>query len=265
MIRRAHAVRFDRRAENGRTEPLRVAVETDDGQEHDVFLKPSAGPQLDVEGLCCEALAALAAGLLGLPICEPLLVEMSAEWIASVPQAAIRQALEKSSPVGFGSMAAGDGWRPWNPSDRITADRREAARAILAFDAFIENPDRGRPENPNLLVKNAAFRIIDHEMALRIRRIIPPPQPWSAGGLAWVGRPNGHVLAAQLKGTTTLDLLDVRTAWLNLSDQALDACKADIPDDWAAATDAVTAALTHLASVRDKIDECLAELERVLK
>lgn len=265
MIRRAHAVRFDRRAENGRTQPLRVAVETGDGEEHDVFLKPSDAPELGIEGLCCEALAALVGALLGLPVCEPLLVEMSPDWVASITEAGVRGVLERSSAIAFGSTVAGDGWRPWTSTDRVTVDRRSAARAILAFDALIENPDRGRADNPNLLVKNAAFRIIDHEMALRIRMIIPPPQPWMPGGLEWVRRPNGHVLATQLRGTTILDLEDVRAAWLSLTNEALAACGAEMPDEWAAATDAVSVALTHLGRVRDRIDECLAELERVLQ
>ncbi|HEY8004958.1 MAG TPA: HipA family kinase [Phenylobacterium sp.] len=159
MIRRARAVRYDRQAGNGRTQPLRVAVETIDGQEHDLFLKPSAAPELDVEGLCCEVLAACVGGQLELPLCEPMLVEIEPDWIRSLREPDVREVLERSNPIAFGSVAAGEGWSPWVPTDRVTADRRDMARAIFAFDALIVNPDRGRPENPNLLVKGASFRI----------------------------------------------------------------------------------------------------------
>lgn len=264
MIRRAHAVRYDRPAENGRTQPFRVAAETADGEEHDIFLKPSGAPSLDVEGLCCEALAACVGAKLGLPLCEPLLVEMSQGWIDAIPDAEVRAVLNRSNSIAFGSVAAGHGWRPWLQSDRVTMDRREAARAILVFDALIENPDRGRPENPNLLVKNSAFRIIDHEMALRIRMIIPQPRPWVPGNLERLAQPGGHVLASELKGTTALDLDAVKAAWSALSDEVLADCEAVLPEQWAEGTGGVESALSHLKAVRDRIGDCLAEIERVL-
>lgn len=263
MIRRADAIRYDRRAENGRTQPLRVTVETADAVEHEVFLKVSAAPQLDTTGLCMEALAACVAGHLSLPVCEPLLVEMSPEWIASIQDPALRGILERSEPIAFGSVAAGEGWRPWLTSDAITLDRRDVARAVLAFDAFTENPDR-RPGNPNLLVKRNEFRVIDHELALRVQGLFPPAHPWRVGGLAWLSEPDRHVLAAGLKGTTALDLAPVKTAWSGLTDAVLADCEATVPIQWAAGAGAVTAALAHLKAVRDSIDDCLQELERTL-
>lgn len=263
MIRHAEAIRYDRRADNGRTQPLRVAVETADGVEHEVFLKPSAGPQLDADGLCSELLAGCIAGHLGLPICEPLLVDMSPEWIASIQDAGLRAMLARSASIAFGSIAAGDGWRPWLSSDSVTLDRRETAQGIIAFDAFTENPDR-RVGNPNLLVKRHEFRLIDHEMALRVGLIIPRPQPWRVGGLAWLSETDRHVLAPHLRGTTSLDLAPVRAVWSNLTDEVLADCEATVPAQWAAGAGAVTAALTHLRAVRDSIDDCLQELERTL-
>ena len=259
-------VRYDRPADNGRTQPLRVAVETDDGEEFEVFLKPSAAtPDLGVEGLANEVLAACVGGHLGLPLCQPLLVELSPEWIASLQDAALQAKLTRSNPVAFGSVAAGAGWRPWLRADTMTFERREVAQRILAFDALIENPDR-RPSNPNLLVKNADFRIIDHEMAFRIRMLIPRPKPWAAGGLARLTAPDcGHVFAAGLKGVKALDLAPVRDSWSALSDEVLADFEAALPDQWAEAANAVADALTHLRAVRDRVDDCLAEIERVLQ
>jgi hypothetical protein len=265
VIRRACPVRYDRPADSGRTQPFRVAVETLDGEALEVFLKPSGAPELDVEGLCCEALAACLAGHLGVPVCEPLLVDLDEEWVSSVTDGRVRAILKNSNPTAFGSVSAGDGWHLWLPSDKVTADRRDTARAIFAFDALIENPDRGRIENPNLLVKNASFRVIDHELALRVRLLIPKPQPWAIGGLARLSQPGGHILASHLKGTTALDLAPVREAWSTLSDEMLADFEASIPEQWAEATNAVASALTHVGNVRDRIDDCMAEIERVLR
>ncbi|RYF00398.1 MAG: hypothetical protein EOO77_34095, partial [Oxalobacteraceae bacterium] len=84
MIRYADAIRFDRLAEQGRNQPLRVTVETDDGEELEIFLKPSGRPEMGVEGMANELFAACVAGHLGLPTCEPIVVRMSQDWIASI-------------------------------------------------------------------------------------------------------------------------------------------------------------------------------------
>jgi hypothetical protein len=107
MIRRASPLRFDRIAEAGRNRPLRVVVETPDGAEHEAFLKTSGSPEVGVEGLANEALAACVAGDLGLPINEPFLVDLAPSWIASIPDREVRKTLERSVPMGFGSRSAG--------------------------------------------------------------------------------------------------------------------------------------------------------------
>ena len=53
--RKAVAVRFDKNVTSGRTQPLRVAVVTDDQVEHDVVLKPTGHPEMDLESMANEA------------------------------------------------------------------------------------------------------------------------------------------------------------------------------------------------------------------
>jgi hypothetical protein len=262
VISLAVATRYDRVAEAGRNRPLRVAVEAEDGQEYDVFLKSSGCPELSVTSLAHEALAACIAGKVGLPVCRPFLVELTPEWIASVHDPAVRQTLNASNPIAFGSTAAGPGWKPWSSDDVLTPARREKAVGIFVFDAFVENPDRKR-SNPNLLVKGDDFRVIDHELALLVRGLIPRPAPWQPGYLSHMVGPDGHVFAGRLN-VNALDLDPIRTAWSNLSDGDLSDYEASLPAQWAEAADAVTAALTHIRAVRDRIDECLIEIRRTL-
>ena len=262
MIAFGAAVRYDGESGAGRNRPLRVVVETDDGAEHEVFLKPSGRPELSVAGLAHEALAACIAGRVGLPVCRPLLVELSPAWIASIPNDEVRQMLEISNPIAFGSTAAGVGWRQWSSEDILTAARRQTALEVFAFDSFIENPDR-KPSNPNLLVKGDQFRIIDHELALFVRGIFPQPSPWRVGYLDYMMQPDRHVFAARLRGSP-LDLDVVRAAWSSLSDDELADYEASLPGQWAEAGESVTAALTHVRAVRDRIDECLVEIGRAL-
>ena len=51
MIRRAVSTRFDRPGTAGRNIPLLVAVEANDGAEHEVLLRASGRPELGIEGL----------------------------------------------------------------------------------------------------------------------------------------------------------------------------------------------------------------------
>ena len=262
MISLAIATRYDRIAESGRNLPLRVSVETADGVEHEVFLKPSGRPQLSVTGLACEVISACIAGRVGLPVCRPFLVELRPEWIASVHDIEVRRTLEISNPIAFGSYVAGFGWKQWSSEDTLTAKRRQMALEIFTFDVFIENPDR-RPNNPNLLVRGDEFRIIDHELALHVRGMLPRPTPWQQGYLDQIIRTDGHIFANRLRGGA-LDFEVIGNAWSLLSDNDLSDYEASLPEQWAEANEAVAAALSHVRAVRDRIDECLEEIRRSL-
>jgi hypothetical protein len=245
---------------------LRVTVEVDGGEQLDVFLKPSARPEVGIEGMANELLAACVAGHLELPVCEPIAVRMSPEWIGSIQDVGLQQTLTRSCPIAFGSVAAGSGWRAWTEDDRIIGERRAAALGIFAFDMFSENRDRV-VSNPNLLIRGDSFRIIDHELCFRIRQcLFPKPEPWQLGYLQGATQhgPSGHVFGALLRGDRYLEYGPLRLAWTSLSDDALSDYGASIPNEWASATNAVEDALTHLRAVRDRIDECLAEVERAL-
>ena len=264
MIRRFIPVRFDRIAEAGRNRPLLVTVETADGAEHEVFLKVSARPELGIEGLSNELLAACLAGDLGLPINEPLLVELLPEWIGSIPDREVRAVLEQSATIAFGSKSAGTQWRIWSAADNLNAQRRPSALQIFAFDAYIDNDDR-RPGNPNCLIRGNTFRIIDHELAFRInQKLFPMPEPWRGGYLDRFIRSDGHIFGAGLKGRAH-DLRPIRRAWSGLSDARLEEYRGLLPAEWEPAQRAWEAALTHIRNVRDRIDDCVAELERALR
>ncbi len=264
MVRHAWPIRFDRLAESGRSQPLRVVVETEDGVEHEACLKCSGRPELGVEGLANELVASLLAADLGLPVCEPFLVDLTEAWIDTVPDEMLKHVLRTSSPIAFGSKIAGQQWKPWTTSDALTMGRATMALAILAFDAFIENDDR-RVGNANCFVKADAFRIFDHELAFRLRqKLFPKPEPWKPGHLQRLIGGDGHIFGSKLAGTP-IEVGPIRDRWRNLSDEALDCYRSEIPEEWNAATEAMDAALTHIRTVRDRIEECLTELQRVLQ
>lgn len=177
MIETAQAVRYSGEVEQGRTGPLRVFVETADASKIEVILKATHSHQLTIEGLANEMLGSLLAGDPGLPTPKPLFVELSPEFIATIPDDDVRARLAAACPVAFGSTHAGPQWRRWQPIDRT--DQFDLALALFAFDAFIGNPDRS-PSNPNLLRRktDGSLLVIDHETAFGIRlKLFPPVTP----------------------------------------------------------------------------------------
>ncbi len=259
---RAFASRYDRRAGAGRNNPVRVTVEMPEGKEHDVYLKASGSPELSVSGLAAEVLAACIAGRVGLPVCRPFLVDITPEWIATVSDPEAREMLARSNRVAFGSEAAGNDWIPWIAGERLGPRLRRTAFEILAFDAFVENPDR-KPSNPNLLFNGRAFRVIDHELSLKVQGIFPRPQPWRPGGMTWITGPDRHVFVGRLR-RQDLDFDVVRAAWLAITDDCLSDYESAMPTELNAAAPFVEAAISHVPTVRDRIDDCLTEIGRMV-
>jgi hypothetical protein len=268
LLRRAVPIRYDGQTTSGRTEPLRVAVECDDGTEHDVVLKLSAGPECSVEGLANEALGALLAADLGLPVNEPFLVDLDSSFIESVPNEHVQGRLRQSNPVAFGSTFAGPQWRKWNSTNKLLPSQELTALATMAFDAFCANNDRS-PSNPNLLVNGLEWRLIDHEGAFGFRmKIFPKCHPWEPGNLNMIaarGQQSEHLFFRFFSGREPVDLSFLRLSWSTLSDARLSQYDASLPEEWDAVRPIFGEAITHLSTVRAKIEDCLCELQRVLR
>jgi hypothetical protein len=269
VIETARAVRFSGKVEQGRTHPLRAFVETHDGSEVQVVLKATDGRQFGVEGLANEMLGSLLAGDLGLPTPRPMFVELSSEFIAVIPDDEIRARLGAACPLAFASTDAGSQWRRWEPIDRLGPDMHGLALRVLAFDAFIGNADRS-PRNSNLLKHKTAggLLLIDHETAFSFRfKLFPPVTPWRLGNLSpigVIGADSEHLFFTPLHRRAGLDFDALIREWTDLSDVRLAAYDACLPDAWADARPAVSQAIGHLRTVRDRIEECVVELRRVL-
>jgi len=230
-------------------------------------MKVSSGIELGKEGLMNEMLGSLVAADVGLLVQEPFFVELNTEFCASIPAPEIRARLEASSSLAFASLDAGKQWRSWNSSDRVSAAQESYALATMAFDAFIGNSDRS-PQNPNLLVKDQAWRLIDHEEGFSFRlKLFPRCEPWVIGnlsGMIAVGARSEHIFASHLAGRNTLSFEPIKVSWSDLSDVRLAQYDAILPDEWTNVRPQFAEALDHLRKIRDTLDLCLTELQRIL-
>ena len=78
-----------------------------------------------------------------------------------------------------------------------------------------------------------------------------------------MARPGAHVLAATVRRLPP-DWAAIRAAFGQLADDRLYAYRDAVPAEWAEADSLVADACRLIAGVRDRIDDCLTELQRVL-
>jgi hypothetical protein len=258
------AVRFDRRMTNGRTGPVLLAGELPDEQLIEVVAKFSHGAGIGAAGLTREALCAMLAADLALPVPSPFLVRVEPDFIASlqVANADVAALLASSLPIGFGSRKLPAGYSAWMAGRPIPKAMQQSAAEIFAFDLLIQNADR-RPDNPNLQFRDDQFGIFDHELALVTEGVLFWKPPWEAGGLAMAGNKERHVLRAGLQGARP-DFARLIGAWEAISDGRLNEYRAALPPEWNSAAGIAESALTFLGQLRDNVASAMQEVQRVL-
>lgn len=260
------ATRFDRLMTKGRTGPF--LLECEDGTQGSVeVVAKFTGPQLTVEGLIREALCAMLAADLGLPVPACYCVMVQPDFVAALatvePDAAAF--LAKAVPAGFGSAKLPPGFAAWMPGRSIPKGMQASAAEIYAFDLLVQNPDR-RPDNPNLEFKGETFAIFDHEMALVTEGVLFWRPPWEPGSLAASGSPDRHILRPRLRGTAP-DLARLIGAWEAIDDARLMAYGNAIPPQWTPNPQSVQTmetALGFLRDLRDHLRPAMQEITRTL-
>ncbi len=265
MLEELVATRFAKPMTSGRTGPILLAGETPDGEEIEVIAKFSKGGDIGALGLGREALCAMLAADLGMPVPKPHLVRLDAEFIKVVGTAnpGVAQLLAQSIPVGFASTKLPPGYAVWMRDRKIPASMKQMAAEIFAFDMMITNPDR-RPDNPNLLWKGEQFAIFDHELALSGAQTLFWKPPWEQGALTDSAGPEKHVLGAGLQGFVP-DLKRLTGAWEAISDARLQQYVAALPAEWDSVKNSTNDAILYLSRLRHNIQLAVQEVLRVLQ
>ena len=264
MLNEVSASRFIKRMTNGRTGPVLLEAERNDGSLVEVVAKFSAGANIGAAGLVREALCAMLAVDLDLPVPEPMLVRLEPDFMDALadsePQ--VHQVLAASLSLGFGSSKLPAGFSAWMRDRPVPEPMKTSAAEIFAFDLLIQNADR-RPDNPNLQARAGQFAIFDHELALVTEGILFWQPPWVAGSLTTAGSVERHVLKAGLKGYAGgLDRL--AAAWKGLTDDRFEEYRATLPVEWNAAAGVADSGIAFIRDLRDNADLAFEEVLRVL-
>ena len=262
MLNHVTAVRFDGRVQSGRTAPCRLTCEAADGAEVEVVAKLSDGCDRKVTALAMEAIAAMLAADLDLPVPEPFLVTLEPEFIAGLPDETVAGMARRSNPVAFGSKHLPPGYTSWPIGKAIPKDALATAAEIFAFDVLIVNDDR-RPVNPNCLFSGSSLAIYDHEMAFFTEGIVGWQPPWEISSLDSFKQTRRHLFSEQLCGKA-VNYDRFAGAWLTVTNERLAAYRAALPDAWNAASQHADKALLYIGQVRDNIEAALQEVKRVI-
>lgn len=264
MLDSVTAIRFDRRITSGKTRPCLLVCERANGEELEVIAKFSAGCERKCGGLIAEAISAMLAADLNLPIPEPVLVNFDQEFINLLPPLEHEMAAQMNRSVflAFGSAKLPAGFSLVIASKAIQPSMRNQAAEIFAFDALIQNSDR-RVVNPNCLSDGRDFAIIDHELAFITDGIIGWQPPWVPGSQESLRGMNPHLFYPMLMGHR-YDLSRLQTAWQMLSDARLGEYQDSLPSEWMYDNNVAGGCLDYIARVRDNIGPSIAEITRIL-
>ena len=243
--------------------PVRLACETGVREEIEAVAKLSASCDRGATALVAEAIAAMLAADLDLPVPEPFLVRLEQDFVDAIADPEVEAIARRSSPIAFGSKKLPPGYTTWPVGKAVPREAVPVAAEVFAFDALIANADR-RPDNPNCLFLGDNLAIIDHELAFITEGVIGWRPPWQVGALDALRRTQSHLFTEQLRGKA-LSFDRLAGAWAAVTDARLAEYRAALPVEWNAASDSADAALSHVAAVRDNLDMALQEVARVLQ
>lgn len=265
MLSQATAVRFDRLMGNGKTRPSLMACTSVDGAEVEMIVKFAAGCEARELSLVREAIGALLAADLDLPVPEPFIVSAETDFVHTIPDASARTQALSSPRLAFGSKKLPPGFSTYPAEKSLPRALLGLAAEIFAFDQLIANPDR-TVANPNLLFNGRTFGIYDHELAFFTEGVIGWRPPWEAAGPRFpAGMPPHlrHVFQEELRGQT-LDLNRLSGALEAISHQRIDDYREALPLEWMTDAAGVERIIGYIRELKEHLPMAINQLQGAL-
>ncbi|HEX7642998.1 MAG TPA: HipA family kinase [Burkholderiaceae bacterium] len=264
MLSEVMAARFIKRMGNGRTLPCLIECENDHGEKIEIVVKYSGNLFEKEKSLAFEAIAAMLAADLGLPIPEPFLVTLDDAFISLVPDDEVRSVMQKSCRLGFGLRLV-TGYAAWLTGQTVPRNNVEAAAEIAIFDKIIENSDR-RPENPNCQFLADDFLIFDHELAFT--RELFWIEPWEDGGFDVLEKRDHHIFARPYYEAGLNNLSHFIGKWEGLDANRFQQYKTALPSEWlqnSADVEHIDRIVSYLMQVKSNIQVIAKNALKVLR
>jgi len=255
MLDKITAVGFQGPVGTGRTRPCRLECERDTGEIVEVVAKCSAGTMEHEKNLTIEAIAAMLAADLGLPVPEPFLVELTPEFVDLLrPWPEVFEQMSTSCRFAFGTAHLPTGFAVWAKGQPVPPDLSVQAAEIFTFDGIIVNSDR-RPGNPNCLYSGQELAIIDHELSFASDQVLFWREPWVEGGFDSYASPDVHIFAKPNLSICPENLDRFVGAWRALDRTRFEEYFDAIPIEWQQPATFRERLVGYLCDVQANIDE----------
>lgn len=160
--------------DKGTTAPLAIwAVDINTGNRGQYVVKFKNSERMSTTSSAFELIGAWMAKELELPVVEPALINISADFVETAMKGrdGYRAALQ-SQGINFGSLYQPGFSSIPEGSFALPDDLVEIAKLIYVFDIFIANTDRGH-QRSNVASNGTELLIYDHELAFSFLRMLP--------------------------------------------------------------------------------------------
>ncbi len=266
MLSAATAVRFDRVMSKGKTQPCLLACTLENGDEVELIAKFAAGCELKERALVAEAVTAMLAADLDLPVPEPFVIQLSPEFIETISDTGTAEKAQAGPSACFGSKKLPPGFAIYPVEKPLPRTLILTAGEIFAFDHFIANPDR-TVANPNLLFNGREFAIYDHELAFFTEGVLGYHAPWEEGGAQFPqGLPAAvrHVFLEELRGEE-MDLNRLSGAFDIITDGRLEEYRQALPEGWVGDGASADRILGYIRELKEKLPLAIDQLVQALQ
>lgn len=265
---RLQAEEFWGRADAGRSKPLLILADGNAGKT-EVFVKfANLHDELFPRKLLCEWVSAQLAVALGLPVAKPYIVEISTQFIETLPPE-LRIIAGAGPLLAFGSENLGNQWHVWHKGAKLPLSCLQLQLQVYVFDTLIHNWDR-KKGNPNLLKSGDDIALIDHEETLQPwsdppESFYPRPYPWENGGIDnYYQGDSQHVFWETLsRHKKKLDLDEALLPWKGLSIDQITDYAMDNDGIWD--EDAAISVFAYLENIAANIDKFRSTLGLLLE
>jgi hypothetical protein len=262
VIDQVIATTFHRFMSNGRTSPaIFSCIGTGPEISNEYVVKLRGGLELRERGLALELYASMLAGYFGISCPRPAIVIVEEDLVAVILGQLVGE--DDRARVVRGSIGLNFGTQflvnltAWPVDKSVSGPLQTEAIKVYAFDALIQNPDRGFA-NPNLGSRGDNLFIYDHESAFSfLLDIFPSPTPWRLGTERYL---DGHVFARALKYAVFPAEFFQRL--VDLSDEVSCYFAEQIPKEWR--SDDLPRIESHLALMSEHAAEFAEEVTRRL-
>jgi hypothetical protein len=254
-----NATSFQRSLSSGRTKPCLFFCENESNDINGEYVvKLKAGMENRENGLIAELIASQLANFLDIPTPEAAIINIDPLMAEVIPDPALSLKIKGSAGLNFGSKVITGGFDTWPVGKAIPLSLKPLAAEIFAFDAMIQNPDRGA--RPNILWRGDELYIIDHEMGFSfIYEILPLSNPWQITSLGFL---KDHLFYGNLKGQS-LNIDRFAGALELFSDGVLEMIVSNIPEEWR--NHNITKMTDHINEILKHINDFIDEVRRILQ